>query len=214
MKGKAIVEQIQKGNIVRTDGLVTAGIRAHVLRRLSEEKKRLVAEQFALLDEDCDCDDDEDDDFDDDDFDNGEDEEDFDDDDEDLEEGLKASDHSRKTRKAHDKKVQRAAGKKIKEATLTEGTFKVLKSINSYTGYGRIISEFDEEPVGYIPRVQDIPSPYAYSPTDIVYKWNGKNVISRETKHKYYQVFEVPHDVKIYKKEDEAERVFIASKKN
>jgi hypothetical protein len=122
MKGKAIVEQIRKDNIVRTDGLVTASIRAHVLRRLSEEKKRLVAEHFALL-EDDDEDIDDEDDFDDSDFDNGEDEEDFDDEDEDdLDEGLKASDPSRKTRKAHDKKVQRAAGKKIKETTAKPGT--------------------------------------------------------------------------------------------
>jgi hypothetical protein len=116
MKGKAIVEQIRKDNIVRTDGLVTASIRAHVLRRLSEEKKRLVAEHFALLEDDDDFDDE--DDFDDSDFDNGEDEEDFDDDEDDedlVDEGLKPTDPSRKTRKAHDKKVQRAAGKKIKE---------------------------------------------------------------------------------------------------
>lgn len=209
MKGKAIVEQIQKGNIVRTDGLVTAGIRAHVMRRLSEEKKRLVAEQFALLEDDDDDFDDEDDDFDDSDFDNGEDEDDFDDEEDDLDEGLKATDHSRKTRKAHDKKVQRAAGKKIKEATLTESTFKVLKSISSHSGYGRTIAEFDEEPVGYIPRVKSIPSPYMYSPTDIVWKWKGKNVIARETKHRYYQIFEVPADVKLYKDEDDATKAHI-----
>lgn len=131
MKGKAIVEQIRKDNIVRTDGLVTASIRAHVLRRLSEEKKRLVAEHFALLEDDDDFDDE--DDFDDSDFDNGEDEEDFDDDEDDedlVDEGLKPTDPSRKTRKAHDKKVQRAAGKKIKES-LTADQTKLVKAVLS-----------------------------------------------------------------------------------
>lgn len=138
MKGKAIVEQIRKDNIVRTDSLVSSSIRAHVMRRLTEEKKRFVAEHFALLEDIGDADDE---DFDDSDFDNGEDDAfgDDEDDEEDLEEkvengpsqtvirrtykfpvqpkteGLKPSDRSGKTRKAHSKKVIRAAGKKIQE---------------------------------------------------------------------------------------------------
>lgn len=201
MKGKAIVEQIRKDNIVRTDGLVTSSIRAHVLRRLSEEKKRLVAEHFALL---------EDEDFDDSDFDNGEDEEDFDDEEESdltesnpkgIPEGLKPTDHSRQTRKADDKKVQRAAGKKA--AKLKE-SFKVLKTARTYGDFGALRRAMSDEPIGYIPRVKDIPSPYASSPTDLVYDWDGKKVITREVKHKVFQVLEVPADVKIYKDEDDA----------
>jgi len=94
MKGKVIVEQIRKGNIVRTDGLVTNAIKAHVMRRLGEEKKRLVAEQFADMVDDDDAEDEEEEDdedgaddiFNDDDFDNGEDDEDDDGSYDDLEE--------------------------------------------------------------------------------------------------------------------------------
>lgn len=82
--------------------------------------------------------------------------------------------------------------------------FTVLKTINSHAGKYRWLAELDEMPVGYIPRVMAIPSPYASSPTDIVWKWNGRNVISRETRHKYYQVFEVPADVRIYTDEQSA----------
>lgn len=191
MKGKAIVEHIRKGNIVRTDNLVSSSIRTHVMRRLSEEKKRLVAEQFALLEGD-----DDEDGFDDDDFDDGDDE---------IEEGLKPSDRSGKTRKAADKKVTRMAGKKIKEATLTEN-FKVLKTTSTHKAFGQLIMQMSEDPVGYIPRVKSIPSPYASSPTDIVYEWNGHNVFTREVSHKVHKVFEVPADMVIYKSEDEAEK--------
>lgn len=167
MKGNAIVQQIRSGKKAQTEAVITNAIKSHVMRRLNEDKKRLVAEHFADLDEEC-ADD--------------LDEECGDDDDE--------EDHG-----------------PVKEATaLKESTFKLLKTINSHVGYGQFLSSLPEDPAGWIPRVKVIPSPYASSPTDVVYIWNGKKVIVRETSHKKYQVFEVPGDVHIFDNEHDAEQ--------
>lgn len=173
MKGNAIVQQIRHGKKSQTESAVTSAIKAHVLRRLSEEKKRLVAEHFADLDEGCSCEDDDD-----------------------LEEDCDDEDD----REIDEDHPPRKPGWKLQESTYT-----VLKTINSHRGYGQFIMELPEEPEGWIPRVKAIPSPYAYSPTDAVYIWKGKKVITRETSHKKYQVFEVPGDVHIYDNEHDAE---------
>ena len=41
--------------------------------------------------------------------------------------------------------------------------------------------------------------------------WKNTNVITRETSHKVYQVFEVPADVTIHTDEEEAIRLHILS---
>ena len=54
--------------------------------------------------------------------------------------------------------------------------------------------------MAYLARLQvnDIPSPYAYSPTKDVYSWKtarhpeGQMVMWFETRHKYFEIFEVP----------------------
>jgi hypothetical protein len=92
-----------------------------------------------------------------------------------------------------------------------------LKTITSHVGYGRFLAELPADaegwliPVGYLPRVKSIPSPYASSPVDIVYAWNGTNIITREVKHKVYEVFAVPADVTIFGDEDAATAAFLAS---
>lgn len=90
---------------------------------------------------------------------------------------------------------------------------KPIKTINSHVGKARFMAEITHFGIGYITRVQGVPSPYASSPTDIVHEWNGKRVFMRETKHKYYQVFEVPADVTIYQTDDAATEAFIAQLK-
>jgi hypothetical protein len=84
-----------------------------------------------------------------------------------------------------------------------------LKTINSHAGYYRFLAELPYGPAGYITRVQGVPSPYASSPTDVVYDWKGKRVFMRETRHKYYQVFEVPAGVTIYQTDDAATEAYI-----
>jgi hypothetical protein len=55
--------------------------------------------------------------------------------------------------------------------------------------------ELTGDEIGEIPRTS-IPSPYAYSPTHAVFQtMNGKQVIIVETKHKQYDVFEIPKGI-------------------
>lgn len=74
---------------------------------------------------------------------------------------------------------------------------KRIKTITSYTGLARWLAEVSDEPVTHLMREQvaHIPSPYAYSPTVLVWDWNGRNVVYFETRHKRYEVFEVPADM-------------------
>lgn len=69
---------------------------------------------------------------------------------------------------------------------------KFIKTVRSYSGHARLLAEFSEEPVGFIPRQTEIPSPYRSSPTEAVYEWKGRKVFIHETSHKVYSVFEVP----------------------
>lgn len=84
----------------------------------------------------------------------------------------------------------------------------LLKTVRSHAGIGRVRAEFSK-PIGFIPRVKSIPSPYASSPTDVVYEWKKTKVIVRETSHKVYQLFEVPVTETIYQDEEDATRVHI-----
>ena len=67
--------------------------------------------------------------------------------------------------------------------------YKRVKVINGYAAHHRFIVELSDEPVGEIPRT-DIKTPYAYSPSHLLYKWGERNVFICETKHKRYEVFE------------------------
>jgi len=74
-----------------------------------------------------------------------------------------------------------------------------IKTLIGYAADARWFAEIDEhdidKPLGYIPRQSDIPSPYANGPSHVVYAWRGRAVISVETKHRRYEVFEVPRSM-------------------
>ena len=81
---------------------------------------------------------------------------------------------------------------RISVYTTAAGTILVpLKTIRSHSGFARFLAETTDD--GEIERssVARIPSPYHFSPTWVVYAWNGKRVIVAETSHKVYQVFNV-----------------------
>jgi hypothetical protein len=67
-----------------------------------------------------------------------------------------------------------------------------LKTINSHAGLARFLGECSADPIGYVPRQPDIPSPYSYSAAWSVWEWAGKAIIWSEVKHKTYCVYEVP----------------------
>jgi hypothetical protein len=78
-------------------------------------------------------------------------------------------------------------------------TVKRIKRITSHVGLSRYMASLDTT-MWVTPRIAAIPSPYAYSPTHIVYRENyenkgmygsfSRNVIIVETKHKQYDVFD------------------------
>ena len=71
---------------------------------------------------------------------------------------------------------------------------KRLKTITSHAGYARWLAETSEQPISWIARCDttSIPSPYAYSPSTGVYRWNDHDVVSFEVRHKRYEIYEVP----------------------
>ena len=82
---------------------------------------------------------------------------------------------------------------------------KRVKVVNGHSGMARFCAELGKC-VGYVARcqVEDIPSPYAYSPVKPVYLWDGKKVITFETKHLRHEVFDV-EDLLIFRTQREAE---------
>jgi hypothetical protein len=81
-----------------------------------------------------------------------------------------------------------------------------IKTITSHVGLQRWLLELSEDPVAWLARVQveEIPSPYAYSPSKAIYDWNGRKVVWFETRHKRYEVFEVPATLLRFKTDAEA----------
>jgi|SRR6185503_19045374 len=83
---------------------------------------------------------------------------------------------------------------------------KKIKTITGHAAYFRFNCELSDEPVGYIPRQADIPSPYSYSPVHPVWLWSKPNknpftfgedfrVICVETRHSRHEIFEVPAEM-------------------
>lgn len=70
-----------------------------------------------------------------------------------------------------------------------------------------MLSECSELPVTWLARVQveEIPSPYMYSPTVRILEYRGKQVIIFEVRHRRYEMFEVPANLLRFKTEQEAE---------
>lgn len=87
-----------------------------------------------------------------------------------------------------------------------------IKTMRSHAAYGRFLSEHPE--VGYVARHHiSAPSPYRSSPTDVVMKHKGKNVVVREVAHRKYEVHEVPAHAKVHKDSQAAEDEHIATLK-
>jgi hypothetical protein len=81
------------------------------------------------------------------------------------------------------------------------GSWKPVKIVTGHRAWGEFLSQCDDGYEGYIDRVKEIPSPYMYSPTEVVFKWKGKNVFAHETRHRRHEVFEVPAGIEIRKEE-------------
>ena len=73
---------------------------------------------------------------------------------------------------------------------------KRIKTITSYAGHARFCAELTETGK-YLARVQceDIPSPYRYSPSIEINRYHGRDVVWFETRHRRYEVFEVPKEL-------------------
>ena len=83
---------------------------------------------------------------------------------------------------------------------------KRIKIIKSHKGLAIWLSKTSDEPIGYLARcqVEEIPSPYAYSPSKPIYTWGDKQVVWFETSHKHYEVFEVPAELLRFKTDEQA----------
>lgn len=90
---------------------------------------------------------------------------------------------------------------------------KRLKVLTSYAAHARHCAEESSRQVGYIPHQSDIPSPYAYSPSRPVYKWRGKYTVTYETRHRRFEVFEVPENM-VLKTDKEATDIYLASRRH
>ena len=68
-----------------------------------------------------------------------------------------------------------------------------VKVITGYAAHARFNAEIAEADwnIGTIPRQPQIPSPYAYSSSHVVSRWQGIPVIIVETRHRRYEVFRV-----------------------
>jgi hypothetical protein len=86
-----------------------------------------------------------------------------------------------------------------------------VKRITSHVGIGRYLHGRDT--AGYIVRQTDIPSPYTWGPTHLVYT-DAKHgrVIVVETRHKTYDVFKVPPTLTVYATDAEATDAFMATR--
>lgn len=82
-----------------------------------------------------------------------------------------------------------------------------IAKIRSHAGIARFYAECDEgDPIAYLARVQveEIRSPYAYSPSKPIYRHAGRKVVVFETSHKVYEVYEVPANMLTFATDDAA----------
>lgn len=72
-----------------------------------------------------------------------------------------------------------------------------LRTIVGHAAHARYLAGLSPEPLGWIPRVAEIPSPYAYSPEHVVWSLPAKalragwGVFWVETKHRHYTFYSV-----------------------
>lgn len=90
---------------------------------------------------------------------------------------------------------------------------KRLLRITGYAARARYGAEISEDFIGWIPR--QIGSPYSSGPSHGVHTDQKRgSVIIVETKHRCYDVFAVPPEMKIYATDDEATEAYIAGKRS
>jgi hypothetical protein len=75
---------------------------------------------------------------------------------------------------------------------------KPIKIIRNYT----VLRDFYDEtgdPIGEVDRedVDYIKSPFAYSPTRLVYTWQDKKIVVVEVSHRIFYVYQIPDSIKI-----------------
>jgi hypothetical protein len=90
-------------------------------------------------------------------------------------------------------------------------SFKRLKVITSHAGLARFYAECVQLDgcaaiIAWLARcqVEEIPSPYRSSPTVAIGLWNGKRVVVFETRHRHYEIFEVPANFLTFPDEEQA----------
>jgi len=90
---------------------------------------------------------------------------------------------------------------------------KRLKTIKSYTGHARFIAETIPTR-SYLARcqIEHIPSPYRYSPSVEILLWKGRDVVWFETRHRNYEVYQIPANMARFKSDDEATDHHVTSK--
>ena len=72
-------------------------------------------------------------------------------------------------------------------------SIKRIKRINSHAGHARFLATV-QTTSKRIPRIKEIPSPYAYSPDHTLFLDDkGRHVFIVETAHKQYDVFLSPY---------------------
>ncbi len=92
----------------------------------------------------------------------------------------------------HEQYNEKQAGTVTFKTAAGELPAKRIKRIPSHVGLSRYMDTLQDTGKG-IPKMKEIPSPYAYSPEHTVYRTqDGREVFIVETKHKTYDVFEVP----------------------
>lgn len=67
---------------------------------------------------------------------------------------------------------------------------KRVKVINGYTALSNWIN-FEAKQTGKTIARTNLPSPYSYSPTHIVYSYKNQDVILVETRHRRYEVYAI-----------------------
>ena len=77
-----------------------------------------------------------------------------------------------------------------------------LMTLTPKTGYA-LVQELTA--IGFIPRIQDLPSPLDSGKTDTVFFWRNELVVVREVEPHTYTLYELPNGTKVYETEAEAE---------
>lgn len=64
-----------------------------------------------------------------------------------------------------------------------------VKVLTGHAAHARFSVDLSDKPIGSVPR--EIPTPYAYAQTHMVWDWAGVPVIIAETRHRRYEVYRV-----------------------